>query len=134
MATHGAPPVLTQVALIGAGGFAGAIARFLVGQLVTARLGVLLPYGTLVVNASGCFLLGLVLGSLAGSPVPSPSVRALVATGFLGAYTTFSTFGVETVLLVEEGSALLAVVYVIASIMLGLGATVAGLALGRWLA
>lgn len=125
--------MLTQAVLIGAGGFAGAIARFVVGQVVTARLGVLLPYGTLVVNVSGCFLLGLVLGLLAATSVPSPSVRALVATGFLGAYTTFSTFGVETVLLVEEGSWLLAGAYVFLSVVLGLAATVAGLALGRGL-
>jgi len=123
--------VLTQALLVGAGGFAGAVARLLVAQLVTARLGMLLPYGTLVVNVSGCFLLGLVLGLLAGGAAPHPVVRPLVATGFIGAYTTFSTFGAETILLFEEGSLLLGALYVLLSVSLGLGATVLGLAVGR---
>ena len=126
--------MLSQTLLIGLGGFAGAIARFLVAQLVTARLGMLLPYGTLVVNVSGCFVLGLVLGALGAAAAPHPGVRPLIATGFLGAYTTLSTFSAETVLLLEEGSLLLALVYVLASVGFGLAATFVGLAAGRALA
>lgn len=126
--------MLTQALLVGVGGFAGAIVRLVITQMVTARLGMLLPYGTLVVNVTGCFLLGLILGTLAHAAAPHAAVRPLIATGFLGAYTTFSTFGAETVLLLEEGSVLLAVVYVGASLVVGLAATLGGLALGRALA
>ncbi|MCW5890774.1 MAG: fluoride efflux transporter CrcB [bacterium] len=118
---------------VGIGGFVGANARVLVNTLVTTRLGVLLPYGTFVVNVSGCFLIGLLVGAIEAR-VLSPAVRPLVITGFLGAYTTFSTFGIETVTLAGEGSLLLASVYVAASIVVGIAATVLGLGLGRALA
>ena len=122
-----------QTALVALGGACGAVTRLLVGLAVTARFGQLLPWGTFVINATGCFLLGFVLGALQAGSL-HPLVRPLVATGFVGAYTTFSTFGAETILLLEEGSVLLATVYVLGSVGIGLLATVAGLTLGRSLA
>src|SRR5262249_30742805 len=98
---------------IGIGGFLGANARVLVANRVTARLGALIPYGTLIVNLSGCLLLGFLMGVLEARPLP-PVLRPALATGFIGAYTTFSTFEYETVLLMREGSLLLAAVYVLA--------------------
>ena len=127
------PDLLTQVLLVAFGGSAGAVTRLLVDVVVTTRLGQLLPWATFLINVSGCFLLGLVLGSLHAGAV-HPLARPLVATGFLGAYTTFSTFGAETIVLLEEGSVGLAVVYVGGSVILGLLATAGGLALGRSLA
>jgi len=124
------PDLLSQVLLVAFGGSVGAVARLLVNLAVTARFGQLLPWGTFAINVSGCFALGLVLGSLQAGAL-HPLARPLVATGFLGAYTTFSTFGAETIVLLEEGSVLLAAVYVGGSVVLGLLAAAAGLALGR---
>lgn len=122
--------MLSDMLWVGLGGFVGANARMLLNTLVTTRLGVLLPYGTFVVNVSGCFLIGLLVGAIEARAL-SPAVRPLAITGFLGAYTTFSAFSIETVTLAGEGSLLLAAVYVGASVVVGLGATVLGLALGR---
>lgn len=122
--------MLSEALWVGIGGFLGANARVLVNTLVTTRLGILLPYGTFVVNVSGCFVIGLLVGAIE-SRVLSPAVRPLVITGFLGAYTTFSSFSIETITLAGEGSFLLATVYVLASVAVGLAATVLGLALGR---
>lgn len=125
--------MLRQALWIGLGGFAGANARWLVGAWVTTRLGALLPYGTLVVNVTGCLLLGFLVGAIE-SRVVQPGLRPALAIGFLGAYTTFSTFGYETVLLLEDGSVLLAVVYVVASVLFGLGGVWLGILAGRALA
>ena len=124
------PGLLAQVGLVAVGGAAGAVTRLLVGLLVTARLGQLLPWGTLLVNVTGCFAIGLLFGALDRQSL-HPVARPLLGTGFLGGYTTFSTFGAETVALIEEGHVLLAVAYVGGSLALGLAGTVAGLALGR---
>lgn len=127
------PDLPSQILLVALGGSAGAVTRLLVNLAVTARLGQLLPWATFFINVSGCFVLGLVLGSLQAGAL-HPLARPLIATGFLGAYTTFSTFGAETIVLLEEGSVLLAAVYVGGSVVLGLLAAAGGLALGRSLA
>jgi CrcB protein len=106
----------------------GAPARYLVEGWVQNRTGGRFPWGTLVVNVSGCFLLGVVTGlglyhGLAATP------RTVIGTGGLGAYTTFSTFTFETVRLVEQGSPRAAIGNLAASFLLGLAAAAAGLAL-----
>jgi len=106
----------------------GAPARYLVEGLVQGRTGGRFPWGTVVVNLSGCFLLGLVTG-LGLYHGLSPTVRTVIGTGGLGAYTTFSTFTVQTVGLVEEGEVGAALANVAASIVVGLAAAAAGLAL-----
>ena len=106
------------------GGAAGAMARFGLGGWVHARRPHF-PYATLAINVTGAFLLGVALPLLAAHPV----LRALVATGFLGAYTTFSTFSLETVLLLQSGQRRQAAAYVASSIVLGVVAS----ALGSWL-
>ncbi len=123
---------MTEMLWIGLGGCAGAIARYWLSGLVAARAGVVFPFGTFVINVSGSFTLGLLLGLLEQQAIP-PVTRLALGTGFLGAYTTFSTFTYETIRLVEEGSILLATVNVAASLVLGLGAAFAGLAAGRTL-
>lgn len=122
-----------QLFWVGLGGAAGAIARMLVATAVTERLGVLVPYATFCINVGGCLLLGLLAGAIEAHVV-SPNVRPALAVGFLGAYTTFSTFSLETLVLLEEGSLLLAVVYVAASVTVGLAAVALGLWMGRALA
>jgi fluoride exporter len=115
---------------IAVGGSAGALARFVVAAAVTERLGILFPYGTFLINVTGCFLLGVLAGGIEAQVIPA-GARPALAIGFLGAYTTFSTFGLETLALLEEGSVLLAVVYVSASVLLGVAAVALGLWMGR---
>ena len=121
---------MTEVLWIGVGGFAGALARYWLSNLIAAYAGVVFPFGTFVVNLSGSFVLGLLLGLFEQQAV-SPVTRLALGTGFIGAYTTFSTFTYETIRLVEEGSILLATLNVVGSVVLGLGAVFAGVVAGR---
>jgi CrcB protein len=77
---------------IGVAGFAGAVARYHVEGLVSRLTKGAFPWGTLVVNLTGCFLLGLIATVLTGRFLPHPALRSAVTIGFIGAYTTFSTF------------------------------------------
>jgi CrcB protein len=120
------PWVLPCVAL---GGFVGAPTRFLVDRLVADRIESDLPLGTFAVNITGSLLLGLLTGLGIAHHVPPP-VEALVGTGFCGAYTTFSTWSYETVRLLSEGELLEAGVNAVVSLLVGLGAAGAGIALG----
>lgn len=119
------------LALIGIGGAAGAVARYLVGGWVAAVAGESFPYGTLVVNLSGSFLLGLLFAATTERALLSPDVRIPLAVGFLGAYTTFSTLMLETWRLGEDGALVGALANLGISSALGLVAVWAGLAIGR---
>ncbi|MEW6273384.1 MAG: fluoride efflux transporter CrcB [Thermodesulfobacteriota bacterium] len=121
---------LHSLLFVGAGGFLGAIARYVLSLWIDARLGSLFPWATLAINVAGSFALGALAGSLQLASVP-PEVRLALGVGFLGAFTTFSTFSYETVKLVEAGAAVTAIAYVVASFALALVAAVLGLALGR---
>lgn len=116
--------------LISVGAVLGANLRFLVGSLVAARWGAAFPWGTLLINVSGSFLIGLLLPLLAARLDGGPAARALLVTGFLGAYTTFSTFSAETVALGQRGAHWAAFLYVAGSVLLGVGAATLGTALG----
>lgn len=102
---------------------AGAVTRYVVDQLVARRLGAGFPWGTLVVNTSGSFLLGLVAGGLSGS------AAAVLGAGYAGGFTTLSTLAWETLALAEDGSTGAAALNVVGSTLLGLLAAAAGLAL-----
>ena len=115
---------------ISIGAILGANARYLLGLWVADRLGSSFPYGTFVINVSGSFLIGLVLIVSTDRLVPE-WVRPLLAIGFLGAYTTFSTFSYETLALVQNGSWAWALVNVGASVVVGFGAVYAGTVVGR---
>jgi CrcB protein len=122
------------LALIAAGGAAGAVSRYLVDTIVSERFAGAFPLGTLVINMSGSFLLGL-LFALAVDEARLPSeVRPALMIGFLGAYTTFSTLMLESWRLVEDGALALAVVNLAGSMVLGVVAVVAGMAIGRAIA
>jgi len=117
--------------LVGVGGFLGAIARYLVDRRVTLWAGGALPWGTLVVNVSGSFVVGLLFALVVERAALGPHVRAPLMIGFLGAYTTFSTLTLEAWRMIEDGAWLLAVANVGGSIVLGLIAVVAGIMIGR---
>lgn len=107
------------------GGMAGGLARYLVGVLLPPGTGI--PWATLLVNLSGTFLLGVVTGTAVRRRPGNPLLRPFLATGVLGAYTTFSTFAVETVLLADRGDLPLAALYVVCSVTGGLAAAWCGL-------
>ncbi len=119
--------------IIGCGGFLGAISRFLVSELVYTFIGAGMPYGTLAVNLSGSFLLGIVAQiGLSGNLLPA-SINSFVGIGFLGAFTTFSTFSVQTLELLESGSLLKAFLNIFLNITLCLIGAWGGFTAGRFL-
>jgi CrcB protein len=117
--------------LVGIGGFAGAIARRVVDLWVSDRAGSAFPLGTLVINISGAFLVGLLFAWALERGVLPREIRGPVMIGFLGAYTTFSTWMLESWRLVEDGAWALATLNLAGSVVLGMVAVVAGLAIGR---
>ena len=129
-------PSRTDPKVIGAiavGGMFGASARYGMTQLVTVSPDSF-PWSTLWTNVTGSFALGVVLALVLERFPPSRYARAFAATGFLGAFTTYSTFAVETDLLVKDGHAGIAVAYVATSFVVGFAAVFAGMwvARGRW--
>ncbi|WP_182881834.1 fluoride efflux transporter CrcB [Microbispora sp. H10949] len=119
--------------LVFLGGIVGAPARYLADRLVQRLHDSVFPWGTLAVNASGSLVLGLLLGARDDLGLPTAMVT-LLGTGFCGAFTTFSTFGFETVRLLEEGAVLEAGLNALGSLVLGVLAAAAGLGLAHLLA
>lgn len=113
---------------VAAAGFAGAVGRYLVDLAVQHRTQSALPVGTLVVNVTGSAALGFVVGIGLYQGLADVS-RAVVGTGFLGSYTTFSTFAYETIRLLEDGSRFEALANMAANTFLGLAAASTGLAI-----
>jgi CrcB protein len=118
--------------LVAAGGSVGAVARYVVAKWADTLVAGRFPLGTFVVNIAGTFLLGLLGGALAGRLVPhGDDYRLALGVGFLGAFTTFSTFEMETHALLDDGVWTMAVVNVCASLLVGLLALRAGLVLAK---
>jgi CrcB protein len=115
------------VLLVALGAAVGAPLRYLVDRTVQARHDSLFPWGTLAVNVAGSFILGMLAGGSASHAVPG-SVVALLGTGLCGALTTYSTFGYETVRLLEERARFYAVLNAGTSVVSGLGAAFVGFA------
>ncbi|MEJ7749127.1 MAG: fluoride efflux transporter CrcB [Candidatus Limnocylindrales bacterium] len=120
--------------VIGLGGAAGAVARYLVDGLVTQQAASAFPFGTLVINLSGSLVLGVLFALAIERNVLPADIRAPVMVGFLGAYTTFSTLMLQSWLLVESGAIGMAILNVVGSSLLGLLAVLVGLGIGRALA
>jgi fluoride exporter len=116
--------VLLWAAVAVAGGL-GAASRFLLDRLISSRVAARLPLGTLVINVSGSLAAGIVLGLAVGGTI-GDELRTVVAGGYLGAYTTFSTAMYETARLLEEGDRQVGVVNVLAPLLLSLLAATAG--------
>jgi len=113
------------VLLVAAGAAVGAPLRYLVDRFVQRRTGATFPWGTLTVNVTGSVLLGLL------SAWPDRTVSLLLGVGFCGAFTTYSTFGYETVRLAEEGARPSAALNVAGTLAAGLAAAALGVWLGR---
>jgi fluoride exporter len=117
--------------MIAIGGAAGAVARYLVDGWVLDRTGAGFPYGTLVINASGSFLLGFLAALTIDRAVLPAEIRGPVLIGFLGAYTTFSTLMLESWRLLEAGQDGAALANLAGSVLLGMVAIAGGLVIGR---
>jgi len=109
----------------------GGAARYLFGGWIQDRAGAAFPVGTLVINVTGSFLLGLLYRYAADSAAITPEVRAMLIIGICGGYTTFSTFSYETVRLLEEGEFGRAGLYIALSVLLSVAAAFLGLMAGR---
>ena len=116
---------------IALGGALGSIARYAVGLWVFERMGQRFPYGTFVINITGCFIIGLALTVLDEHMGLSSAWRQAIPIGFVGAYTTFSTFEYETLRLAHNGQAASALLYIALSVMIGYGAVWLGSLAGR---
>ncbi|MGP8270799.1 MAG: fluoride efflux transporter CrcB [Terracidiphilus sp.] len=112
--------------LIAIGGALGSIARYWVGSTIAGRMGTKFPYGTFVINMTACVIIGFSLTFLARRADLNPAWRFLVPIGFIGAYSTFSTYEWETLSTVRSGAFFLAALYAVSSLVLGLAAVWGG--------
>ncbi len=116
--------------LIAVFGAAGTLLRYGIQGLVQTRLNTPFPYGTLLINLSGCFFLGLLGQLMLNRILVPPEWRVAIAVGFFGGFTTFSSFGWETAKMLEDGEWTRAISYVSLSVIIGLLLSVAGIRLG----
>lgn len=124
---------MNRYVLIAVGAALGANARYLVGVWASGRFGADFPYGTIVVNISGSFVLGFLLSLSTGRLQLSPEARLLLAVGFLGAFTTFSSYAVESLNLWRDAGAWRSLLNVLGNNVVGLVAAVLGRSLAEWL-
>lgn len=117
--------------LIAVGGALGTIARYWVGSTIGSRMGIRFPYGTLVVNITACLVLGFTLTYMGKRADLNPAWRFLLPVGFIGAYSTFSTYEWETLSTIRSGAFALAALYAVGSLMVGLAAVWCGAALAE---
>ena len=117
--------------LVGIGGLFGSVLRYLVAVFFARQATSGFPYGTLVVNLAGCFIIGVVFAISEKGNLLSPEWRILLTTGFCGGFTTFSTFSYESIQLIQDGEILFVSAYVVASVVIGLAATYLGMLLVR---
>jgi len=120
-----------RLLLIAVFGAAGTLARYGLQGLVQVRVGSTFPWGTLFINLTGCFFLGLIGQMMLNRMMVSSELRVAIAVGFFGGYTTFSSFGWEAAKMLEAGEWLRSMTYVAASMVLGLLLSVAGIRLGN---
>ncbi len=111
---------------IAAGGALGSIARYWVGSTIGSRMGTRFPYGTFVINLTACIIIGFSLTYLGKRVELNPAWRFLIPIGFVGAYSTFSTYEWETLSSLRSGAFALAALYAVGSLVLGLAAVWAG--------
>jgi len=111
------------------GGGIGSLARFVLGTAIMNRLGGSFPWGTVIINITGSFLIGFIMTTLTERLSPHPNVRLLLVVGFLGGYTTFSSFEWETLGLVRDGARWLGLLNAVGSVVVGYAAVWLGVAL-----
>jgi CrcB protein len=122
---------LVKYLMVGIGGGLGSILRFWLGSYIGSKMGTRFPYGTFVINITGSFLIGLVFAFLTARTQWSPNWRYLIPIGFIGGYTTFSSFEFETLRTMQDGQIGLGLFYVAASVVVGFVAVWGGMVAGR---
>lgn len=123
--------MLQNFLMVGLGGGLGAMSRYGSGLALTRMLGASFPYGTLFVNVLGSLLMGLFMGFIVERSIASELPRLLLATGFLGGFTTFSAFSLDAVTLFERGEIGLSATYIVASLVVSILALMIGLMIAR---
>lgn len=125
-------PAIRNLLAVSLGAIAGALSRYYLSLWFLQRFGVAFPYGTFVINITGCLMMGFFFTLSAERILSiSPEIRLLVATGFLGSYTTFSTYGLETVTLLQAQRFIPALIYWLGSATLGVLSVQLGVVLAR---
>lgn len=122
---------LDKVFWVSVGAVVGANARYFLGAWAAERFGTTFPYGTLIINLTGSLILGFFLALATERALIDPRYRLLIAVGFCGSYTTFSTYTYESITLMLSGSWTLGLLNLLGSTALGLGAVGLGILLGR---
>lgn len=122
---------MNAILLVAAGGAVGSVARYLMASKVQAATGMHFPIGTVLVNILGCFVMGLLYVWLVARHDPQHDLRALLMVGVMGGFTTFSSFSLETVTLIMNGSYAAAALNVVVSVVACLVGTALGVALAR---
>lgn len=117
--------------VVGVAGCFGAMARYGVDRLVGGSTGGGFPWATFAINVSGCFLLGFLVTVMTSTAGASSTTRAALTIGFVGSYTTFSTFAYEAFRLGDDGRPAMALVYLVASVIVGVVSVAAGIAAGK---
>lgn len=118
------------VLLVALGGALGSVTRYLVGGWIADRLGVSFPYGTLVINLTASFIIGFFVAFAQERAGLSPYWRLFIAVGFVGGYSTFSTFEYESIRLLQDGEMLFGAIYLVGSVAAGAIAAITGITLG----
>ena len=124
---------MNRYLLISLGAILGANARYLVNTWAIDRIGAGFPYGTLLVNVSGSLVLGFIVGAASGRIAISPELRFFLGVGFLGAYTTFSSYAVESVELLRTGEIAMGLLNIAGNNLLALTAAFLGVLIAHWI-
>lgn len=118
--------MLRTILFIGTGGFLGTVARFLFSKLSQQMFQTTFPIGTLIVNLTGCFILGIIYGLMERGELFSSDVRLFLTVGFCGGFTTFSTFAFENANMLRDGNFTQVALYTGISVIIGIAALIAG--------
>jgi CrcB protein len=125
---------MTKYLMVAIGGALGSVLRFWVGDYVSNRMGTRFPYGTFIINVTASFLVGLILTLLAERAHWSPNWRYFIPIGFIGGYSTFSTFEYETFRTFQDGEVLMAGLNIVLSVIVGFVSVWLGAITGRTIA
>lgn len=123
--------MIRTLLLVGAGGFLGSVARYLASKLILESVSSAFPYGTFLVNVTGCFLIGLIYGISERSEILTTGWKMFLVAGFCGGFTTFSTFANENLALLRDGELFFFMLYSGLSVVLGIAAAYTGVLITR---